>query len=98
MQRQFFNHFLNNSSEHKFFKSKGKVSHIICSINDGVEHAIISRHISSKSMVVLEVVSILPQMENVIHDIRGIAIHKFIHFGQQPVNALLVNCLAFHLM
>ena len=58
-----------------------------------VEHAIISRLISSKSMEVSEVVSILPQMENVIHDIRGIAIQKFIHFGQQPVIALLVNCL-----
>ena len=43
-------------------------------INNGVEHAIISRHISSKSMEVLEVVSILPQMENVIHDFRGMAI------------------------
>ena len=66
---------------------------MICPINDGVEHAIISRHISSKSMEVSEVESILPQTENVIHDIKVIAIQKFIHFGQQPVNALLVNCL-----
>ena len=62
-------------------------------INNGVEHAIISRHISSKNIEVPEVVSILPQMENAIHDIRGIAIQKFIHFGQQPISALLMNCL-----
>ena len=42
-------------------------------------------------MKVSEVVSILPQMENVTYDIRGLAIHKFIRFGQQPVNAMLVN-------
>ena len=49
---------------------------MICPINDGIEHVIISRHISSKSMEVSEVASILPQMENVLHDIRGIAIQK----------------------
>ena len=42
-------------------------------------------------MEVSEVASILPQMENVIHDIRGISIQKFIHYGQQPVNVLLVG-------
>ena len=47
-------------------------------INDRVEHAIVSRHISCKSMEVSEVVSILPQMENVIDNIRGIAIKKVI--------------------
>ena len=49
-------------------------------MNYGVEHTIISRHIGSKSMEVSEVVSILSQMKNVIHDIRGIAIQKFIYF------------------
>ena len=39
-----------------------------------VENTIISRYISSKSMEVSEVVHILPQMENIIHKIRGIAI------------------------
>ena len=58
---------------------------------DGVEHAIISSDISRKSMEVSEAVSIRPQMENVIHDIRGTAIQKLIYFSQQPVNAFLVN-------
>ena len=51
-----------------------------CPINDGVEHTIVSRYISSKNIAVSEVVSILPQIENVIHDIRGIAIQNFIYF------------------
>ena len=42
-------------------------------------------------MEVSEVAGILPQMENVIHDIREITIQRFTYFGQQPVNAL--NCL-----
>ena len=69
VQRQFFNLFLNNSSEHEFFKTKRKFSHdwFDLPINNGVEHAIISRHISSKNIEVPEVVSILPQMENAIH-------------------------------
>ena len=53
---------------------------MICPINDGVEHTIVSRYISSKIIAVSEVVSILPQIENVIHDIRGIAIQNFIYF------------------
>ena len=43
-------------------------------INDGGERAIISSYISRKSMEVSMVVSIIPQMENVIHNIGGIAI------------------------
>ena len=76
-----------------FSRQNARFPMIDLPINNGVEHAIISRHISSKSIEVAEVVSILPQMENAIHDIRGIAIQKFIDFGQQPINALLVNCL-----
>ena len=74
-----------------FSSQNARVSISICPITDGVEHAIISSNLSSKSMEVLEVASI--QMENDIHDIRGIAIQNFIYFDQQPVNALLVNCL-----
>ena len=49
------------------------------------------RNISSKSMEIFEVVSILPQIENVIHDIKWIVIYKFIYFGQQTVSEKLVN-------
>ena len=43
-------------------------------MNDRVDHTIISRHISSKSMEDSEVISILSRMENVIHNIKEIAI------------------------
>ena len=52
-------------------------------------------------MEVLEVISILPQMEKVIHVIGGIAIQRFLYFGQQTVIAELSFHLiphTFHLM
>ena len=55
-------------------------------------------------MEVLEIINILPQIENVIPNIRVIAIQKCIYFGQQTVSALLgelsfqLMCQAFHLM
>ena len=69
-----------------FSSQKQRFSRLICPVNDGVEHTIISRHISSKSMEVSEVTSTLPQMENVIHNIREIANWRFIKFGQQTVS------------
>ena len=57
------------------------------------EYEISKKKIKDKSRDVSEVAYILPQMGNVIHDIRGIAIQKFIYFSRQTVNALLVNCL-----
>ena len=56
-------------------------------------HTVISRFISNKCMEVSEVESTLPRMENVIHDISEIAIQKFMYFGEQTGNILLVNCL-----
>ena len=77
-----------------FSNQKARFPILICPINDGAEHAVISSNISSKSVEVSEVVNILPRMENIIHNMRVIAIQKFIYFGQQPANALLVNCLS----
>ena len=70
MQRQFFNSFLNNLASMSFSGQKARFP----IIDLHYEHTIISRHIISKSIEVSEVINILPQMENVIHNIRGIAI------------------------
>ena len=56
VQRNFFNLFLNNSSEHLFFKSKCKFSH------SWIEQIIIFTNISSKGREVSEVLSILPHI------------------------------------
>ena len=53
---------------------KDKFPLLICPVNDGIEETIISRNISIKDLKVSEITSIMCEAENIIHDIRGVAI------------------------